>query len=129
MPYTPKSSRTDFKGGINILASEHFQFIEAGATLDAMAIGETYLPVGTPVARNTTTGKFEVYSETTAGTLEPGFDEFSILNIDVNVDGQNDLIVGEVLVRGSVYEAKLPAGFTDAFKAATRPQIRYVRHI
>lgn len=129
MPYTGHIKETAFKGGKNILASEHFQFIEGGATLDAAKIGAKYLPVGTAIARNTTTGKFEEYKETTPGTLEPGFDEFSILNIDVNVDGAHDVIVGEVLVRGSVYDAKLPANVTDAFKDATRPQIRYVKHI
>lgn len=44
--YTPKTSRTDFKGGKNILASEHFTFIEGGATLDAAKIGSGYVPVG-----------------------------------------------------------------------------------
>lgn len=129
MPYTGQIKETEFRGGKNILASEHFQFIEGGATLDAAAIGSTYLPVGTPIARNTTTGKFEVYAEETDGTLPTGYDEFSLLNIDVNVDGENDVIVGEVIVRGSVYDAKLPATVTDAFRDATRPQIRYVRHI
>ncbi len=129
MPYTLKTSATEFKGGINILASEHFQFIEAGATLDAAKIGNKYLPVGTPIARNTTTGKFEDYKETTPGTLEPGFDEFGLLNIDVEVDGVHDVIVGEVLIRGSVYDAKLPETVTDAFKNATRPLIRYVKNI
>lgn len=128
MPYTPKSSYTQFRGGKNILASEHLQFIEGGATLDAAAFGEGYVEVGTAIARNTTSGKFEPYSETNSGTLEPGFDEFSILNIDVEMDGTHDVIVGEVIVRGSVYDAKLPAGVTDAFRAAT-PNIRYVKHI
>jgi len=123
MAYTLQTFKSGFKGGKNILASEHFQFIEAGATLNAAAIGNTYLPVGTPVARNTTNGKYEVFSSTT------GFDNFGLLNIDVNVDGQNDVVVGEVIVRGSVYEAKLPASVNTAFKTATKEQIRYVKHI
>lgn len=28
MPYTGKTVTTEFRGGLNILASEHFQFIE-----------------------------------------------------------------------------------------------------
>lgn len=121
--YNLQTSKTGFKGGKNILASEHLQFVEAGATLDAAAIGAQYLEVGTAVARNTTTGKYEVFSET------EGYDNFGILNVDVDVDGTNDEVVGEVIVRGSVYEAKLPASVTTAFKDATKPLIRYVNHI
>jgi hypothetical protein len=132
MPYTPKSSTTEYRGGVQILASEHFQFIEGAATLDAAAIGQKYLPVGTAIARNLTTGKFEEYADggtAEAPTLPEGYDEFSLLNIDVEVDGQNDVIVGEVLIRGSVYDAKLPASATATFKEATKPQIRYIRYV
>jgi len=129
MPYNLKSERTPFKGGTNILASVHMQYIEGGATLDAAKIGAEYLPVGTPIARNTTSGKFEVYKEATAGTLPTGFDEFALLNVDVDCDGKNDVIVGEVLIRASVYDAKLPSTVTETFKTATRPLIRYVKHI
>lgn len=128
MAYTLNFGESEFRGGKNILASEHLQYIEGGATLDATAFGNTYVEVGTAIARDTTTGKFVPYTETTAGTLEPGLDEFSILNIDVDMDGVNDAIVGEVIVRGSVYNDKLPAGVTDAFKEAN-PHIRYVKHI
>jgi hypothetical protein len=127
MPYTLQTSRTDYKSGKNILASEHFQFIEGGATLDALAIGAKTLEAGTAIVRNTTTGKFEEYNETTPGTFEPGYDEPAILNVNVEVDGTNDVVVGEVIVRGSVYEAKC-IGLTDAFKEAN-PLIRYVKHI
>lgn len=120
-------AREAYVSGKNILASEHVQFIEGGATLDAVAIGAKTLVAGTAIARNTTSGKFEEYSETTPGTLEPGFDEFAILNIDVEVDGTNDVIVGEVIVRGSVYDAKV-VGATAAFKNANK-NIRYVKHI
>lgn len=123
MPYTGKTITTEFRGGLNILASEHFQFIEGGATLDAAKFGAVYVPVGTPIARNTTTGFFEPFSVTA------GFDEFSLLNIDLNSDGVNNIVVGEVLVRGSVYDAKLPETVTEEFKTATSPQIRYVKHI
>jgi hypothetical protein len=131
--YNLQTSRSGFKGGKNILASEHVQFVEAGATLDASAIGATTLEVGTAVARNTTTGKFEVYEDggdaTNGYTLPAGYDEFTILNIDVEVDGTNDVVVGEVIFRGSVYDAKLPANVTDVFKNETRSRIRYVKNI
>lgn len=128
MPYGPISNETQFRGGVNILASEHVQFIEGGATLDAAAIGKKYLPVGTALVRNTTSGKYEEYSETTSGTFEPGYDNPVILNVDCDVDGTNDLIVGELIVRGSVYDAKLADNVTDAFKEAT-PLVRYVKYI
>jgi hypothetical protein len=122
MPYTLQTSRTDYKGGKNILASEHFQFIEAGATLDATAFGEGYIEVGTLVAKNSSTGKFEKFTTT------EGYEDFGILNIDVECDGVNDIIVGEVIVRGSVYEQKLPETPSEEFKAKT-PMIRYVREV
>lgn len=122
MAYTLQTSRTDFKSGKNILASEHLQFIEAGATLDAAVFGEGYIEVGTLLARNLTTGKFEPFTTT------EGYDNFSILNIDVNCNGEDDIIVGEVIVRGSVYEDKLPVKPSAEFKAAT-PMIRYVTEL
>jgi len=125
--YNGKITETAFKGGKNILASEHVQFIEGGATLDAKAFGKGYIECGQAIARNTTSGKFEPYKESEEGTLEPGFDEFSILNIDVDCDGANDVIVGEVIVRGSVYDGKI-VGATDAFKKAN-DNIRYVKTI
>ena len=128
MPYTLKTTQSEFRGGKNILASEHFQFIEGGATLDAAAIGARTLPVGTPIMRSTTTGKFVEYADA-SGAVPAGYDELSILNIDVVVDGTNDVIVGEVLVKASVYDAKLPATVTAAFRAATDYKFRYVRHI
>lgn len=131
--YTPKTSETDFRGGKNILASEHFQNIEAGATLDAEAFGEGYHDVGKLIARNTSTGKFEPVADVTGDPEEgttglEGFDNFGILNVDYQCDGVNDVIAGEVLVRASVYELKLADEVSDAFKAAN-PMIRYVTHI
>lgn len=128
MAYTLQTQQNGFQGGKNILASEHLQFIEAGATLDATAFGEGLIEVGTLIARNTTTGKFEPYSETTEGTFEDGYDEPGILNIDVDCNGEDDIIVGEVIVRGSVYEAKLPNEVPAGFKAENKA-IRYVKHI
>lgn len=125
MPYSLTNKQTAFKGGKNILASSHVQFKEVGGTMDATKFPVGLVDVGTCIARNTTSGKFEPYKETTGGTLEPGYDEFCILNVDFENDGTNDTIVGELLVRASVYEAKL-VGVTAAFKAAT-PMIRYVK--
>lgn len=119
MAYGPKFGGTEFRGGKNILASEHLQYLENGATLDATAFGAGYVEVGTPIARNTTSGKFEPFSAV------EGYDNFSILNIDVDMDGEQDQIAGEVIVRGSVYEQKLPEAVTAEFKAAN-PMIRYV---
>jgi len=120
MPYTPGNfTETAFKSGKNILASEHFQYTESGGTLDGSVIGNAYLPVGTALARNTTSGKYEVFSTTT------GYDDLCILNIDVQMAGK-DVVVGELIIRGSVYSQKLPASVTQAFKDATKPLIRYV---
>lgn len=121
--YTPNFTQTAFKGGKNILASEHLQFIEAGATLDGTKFPAGVIELGTLIARNTTSGKFEKFTTAT------GFDNFGILNIDAISDGVHDLVVGEVIVRGSVYEAKLPVNAAlAAFKVVT-PMIRYVKHI
>lgn len=131
MAYTLQPSRNDFNGGKNILASEHVQFIEVGATLDATAFPVGTIEVGTLIARNSSSGKFEPYpgdatDETTgAATFAAGYEDPAVLNIDVNNDGENDTIVGEVIVRGSVYADKLPTAPTDAFKAAN-DNIRYV---
>ena len=119
MAYGPKFGGTEFRGGKNILASEHLQYLENGATLDATAFGADYVELGTPIARNTTSGKFEPFSAV------EGYDNFSILNIDVDMDGEQDQIAGEVIVRGSVYEQKLPEAVAAEFKAAN-PMIRYV---
>ena len=122
MAYVPKFTRAEFVGGKNILASEHLQYIEGGATLDATAFDTGYNEVGQIIARNTTSGKFEPFSAV------EGFDNFSVLDEDFHNDGESDLIAGQVIVRGSVYEEKLPQEVPDEFKAAN-PQIRYVKHI
>lgn len=129
MAYTLKTSQTEFRGGKNIIASEHMQFLEAGATLDAKAFGEGYIELGTAIARNEKTGKFEPYKDSEEGGAPEGYDEFAILNIDTYCDGENDIIVGEVLIRASVYDAKLPDNVTEEFKKLTRPLIRYVKEI
>ncbi|CUL45330.1 hypothetical protein E1Z16_11035 [Listeria monocytogenes] len=121
--YTPKTSRTDFKGGKNILASEHFTFIEGGATLDAAKIGSGYVPVGQAIAQDATTGKWTKFVAADIAT----YADFGILNVDWNCDGVNDGIAGEVITRGSVYDAKL-VDVTPEFKEKTT-EIRYVKEI
>lgn len=122
MAYGPIFKKTDFVGGKNILASEHLQYIEGGATLDHTKFNTGYNEVGQLIARNTETGKFEPFS------VVEGFDNFAILNEDFNNDAEQDLVVGEVIVRGSVYEDKLPQEVPAEFKEAN-PQIRYVKHV
>ena len=123
--YTPKFSNEEFSGGKNILASEHLEFVKGGATLDATKFAVGYHDVGKLVARNKTTGKFEPV----AGVADlTGFDSFGILNVDFTNDGENDLIAGELIVRGSVYETKLADEVSAEFKAAT-PMIQYITHI
>lgn len=123
--YGPKFSETQFRGGKNILASEHLQFIEGGATLDATKFAVGFNDVGKLIARNTTTGKFEPVA---AVADLAGYDNFGILNVDFENDGVTDLIAGEVIVRGSVYEEKLADEVPQAFKDAN-PLIRYVKHV
>src|SRR5690625_7881800 len=80
---------------------EHLQFVEAGATLDHTEFPTGFNEVGALVARNEATGKFEPF------TAVEGYDDFGILNEDFRNDYEQDLIAGEVIVRGSVYEDKL----------------------
>lgn len=121
MVYGPIFSKTELQGGKNILASEHLQFVEAGATLDHTKFPTGFNEVGALVARNEATGKFEPF------TAVEGYDDFGILNEDFRNDYGQDLIAGEVIVRGSVYEDKLPQEVPAEFKAAN-PLIRYVSH-
>jgi|SRR5690625_493309 len=122
MVYGPIFKKEPFQGGKNILASEHFQYIEGGATLDHTKFPTGLNEVGAIIARNTATGKFEPF------TAEGSYDDYAILNVDFNNDYEQDLIAGEVLVRGSVYEDKLPQEVPAEFKEANT-NIRYVTHI
>lgn len=120
-----KTEREDFRGGRNILASEHLQYIEGGATLDAAVFGAGYIELGTLIAQNLTSGKYEPVAEEVDLA---GFTNFGIMNVDAECDGTNDLIEGEVIVRGSVYEQKLPTEVPAVFKEAN-PLIRYVNEL
>lgn len=119
MAYNLQTSATAFQSGKNILASEHLQFLEVGATVKG---GEGKLECGQAIARVTATGKFVKFVAANVAT----YDEFGILNVDVDAT-TNDAIVGEVIVRGSVYDAKL-IGADDAFKAKV-PMIRFVKEL
>lgn len=125
MAYGPIFKKTDFQGGKNILASEHLQYIEGGATLDHTKFPTGYNEVGLLVARNLSTGKFEPF---TTGEGAPEYDNHGVLNEDFINDYEQDLVVGELIVRGSVYEAKLPQEVPAEFKEAN-PMIRFVSHV
>lgn len=119
MAYNLQTSQTAFKGGKNILASEHFQFVEAGVTVKG---GEGNLECGQAIARVAADGKWVKF----AAADVANYDDFGILNVNVDAT-THDAIVGEVLVRASVYDAKL-IGAAAEFKAKT-PAIRYVKHV
>lgn len=125
MAYGPIFKKTGFVGGKNIIASEHLQYIEGGATLDHTKFPKGYNEVGALIARNLATGKFEPF---VTGESAPEFDNHAVLNEDFTNDYDQDLIVGEVAVRASVYEDKLPQEVPAEFKAAN-PMIRYVKHV
>lgn len=125
MAYGPIFKKTDFQGGKNILASEHLQYIEGGATLDHTKFPTGYNEVGLLVARNLSTGKFEPF---TTGEGAPEYDNHGVLNEDFINDHEQDLVVGELIVRGSVYEDKLPQEVPAEFKEAN-PMIRFVSHV
>lgn len=122
--YTPKSGGTDFRGGKNILASEHLQFIEGAGTLDATKFDTGYNEAGLQIAKNTTSRLFEDV-QGKAGEELDGYEDFGILNVDFDNDGENNVVAGEIIVRGSVYEKKLVGDVEADFKAAN-PMIRYV---
>lgn len=121
MAYGPRFTKSQLSGGKNILASEHLEFVKGGATLDGSKFDAGLNEVGKVVARNQDSGKFEPF------TVAEGFDTFSIVNVDFNNDVNADLIVGEVIVRGSVYEAKLADDVTAEFKAVA-PLIQFINH-
>lgn len=122
--YTPKFEVTGFSGQKGILASEHIQYLEAGGTLDATKFATGDVGAGKIIARNTSTGKFEPVADAEELT---GFDNVSVLEYGFTNDGESDLIAGSIIVRGSVYEAKLADDVSDEIKATT-PLIRYVSH-
>src|SRR5690625_7333731 len=113
MVYGPIFSKTQLQGGKNILASEHLQFVEAGATLDHTEFPTGFNEVGALVARNEATGKFEPF------TAVEGYDDFGILNEDFRNEYEQELIAGEVIVLGAVYVDKLTDEILAEVQSAT----------
>lgn len=120
--YTPKTRETDFIGGVNILASVNFDYIEGGATLDPTKFEEGYNGIGKAIGRNKSTGMWEDLKD--AGDLEQ-YDDFGILDYDFHNDGENPLVAGQVLIYGAVYEDKLVDEVSDEVKAKM-PMVRFV---
>lgn len=130
MPYQVPRNRpqTEFKGGIQILASAHFKYTEEGGQIDAAAVGARYVPCGEPFIRNLTTGRYDPFvaaTHVTNGVINAGFADPVICDVDFDCNGVDDVIVGQLIYEGSVYAKKLPAAVTAPFKAVT-PRIRYI---
>lgn len=126
MAYSLQTSRTEFRGGKNILASEHVQYVHGGATFQSTALPVGIVPVGSLVARNKETGYFEIVTTADKAT----HDQFGILNEDFENKAKEEgvnYVVGAIIIEGSVYEAKLPAAVDQTFKDAN-PNIHYVNH-
>lgn len=125
MPYQVPSNRpqSEFKGGIQILASAHFKYTEEGGTIDAVAVGANYVPCGSPFIKNITTGFYVPYVD--AVTTGANFTDPVICDVDFDCDGVNHVVIGQLIYEGSVYAQKLPASVTAEFKAAS-PRIRYI---
>lgn len=122
MPYTPYNRpQSDFRGGKQILASEDFRYTPEGGTIDAVKVGARYVEVGEPFVRNMNNdGLYEPFVDATHvadGALVAGFEDPVILDVDFNCDGVNNVVVGQLLNEGYVYDAKLPSKVTAAFKA------------
>lgn len=121
-------------GSKEIKASAHYQVMPVGGTLDGSKFAAGALVVeGQCLARNKTTKKYEPYNTgglvDAAGNIPATHDNPVILDqsikFTVKDDGTNpDVIFGQALISGAVYEGQL-VGVTAGFKAAT-PQIRYV---
>lgn len=122
MAYGPKFSKTDFKGGNSILASEHFQFIEGGATMDADKFDKGTVKVGTLVGKDDGSGKFVPFKKDDADD----YTDVGITNVDFDNDEETDMIVGELITRGSVYEDKLADDVPSEFKDKA-PMIRFIK--
>jgi hypothetical protein len=114
-----------------IKASAHYSYIVNGITLDGskFAVGEL-VKEGTCVVKDNATGMYEKYTETTAGTFQPGKSDPVILDESIKFapddNGENpDVTAGQVLVHGSVYNGML-IGATQAFKDKLAGAIRFV---
>lgn len=129
MPFKPQIVNTELNAAVNVLASENFQFVEGGATIDKSELGSG-LVVGQAVAKNAG-GKWVKYVDIDAPVeggdtyADSGYLDLGIMNIDLD-PATVDVVVGEIIVVGSVYDAKL-TGVTPKFKEAAK-QLRFVSH-
>lgn len=128
MPYTPYNrEQEEFKGGIQILASQDFSYTPEGGTIDAAEVGAVYVPVGTPFVQDVATGRYVPYNDadhTTTGALNAGFRDPVLCNVDFQCDGVHNVVVGELLRKATVYPKKLPASVTATFMTLN-PHIFY----
>lgn len=125
MAQTLQQTKVAVAGGKNILASSLFQYVHGGATFDGSKFNKGLVAVGTLVARNDKTGKYEPF------TVAEGFSNFYILNEDHIHDGKTDFVTGAVIIEGSVYEGKLPDyedEFLKTFKQLNQ-NIHFVKHV
>lgn len=118
MPYSLRQTTKALVSGKNILASEHFQYIEGAAQVKG---GSAYA-VGEAIGKVASGGDAGLWVKYVNGAT---YADLGILNVDVPNIPENS-VVGEILVRGSVYDAKLAASATTEFKGKT-PLIRYVK--
>lgn len=132
MPYeVPRNlPQTEFKGGKTILASVHFDYTREGGTVDGAAVGNRYVELGEPFVQRTTDFKYVPYTDAAhldaeTGQLKDGFQDPVICDVDFNSSGDVDIVVGALLISGTVYSAKLPDKVTPAFKKLTGPLMRY----
>lgn len=125
----PKSSSA--AAAKEIKASAHYSYITNGITLDGSKFAVNELVTeGQCLVKDSVTGLYEKYTETTPGTFEPGKVNPVILDESIKFEPKDDgtnpnLTAGQVLVHGSVYTGML-TGCTTAFKTAVTGFIRFV---
>ncbi|MEG1083972.1 MAG: hypothetical protein RSE04_05980 [Hydrogenoanaerobacterium sp.] len=123
--------RKSYEAAKEIKASAHYSYIANGITLDGSKFSvNEYVPEGQCLVKNDTSGKYEKYAETTAGTFPTGYSNPVILDESIRFkakdDGTNpDVTAGQVIVHGSVYTSML-TGCTKKFKETTGGSIRFV---
>lgn len=125
MAQTLQQTKVAVAGGKNILASSLFQYVHGGATFDGSKFKKGLVEVGTLIARNDKTGKYEPF------TVAEGFSNFYVLNEDHIHDGKTDFVTGAVIIAGSVYVGKLPEGAEALLKtfAPLNQKINFVKHV
>lgn len=128
--YTGQIRRISTTGGREIKASSHYTYIVNGITLDGSKFDANELILeGQCLVKDTTTGKYEKYAETTPGTFPEGKSDPLILDTSVQFvpkdgGGNADVIVGAAMIHGSVYRGML-IDRTNAFEAKM-PQVSFI---